>query len=277
MPEKRATETVPVAPATNGSASTDGAPTASETNGHTVLTVEPAPDVIAVPVAVPVVPVTPAPPPPTPAPAPAPTTSRRARTQAPEDLYEAEVKRAKRYIEDRWDSQKKYYSKKAGQNKKRYQLLQLAVALGGASVPVLISLPNVPNEIPIIISLAVALAAATENVYGYGDDWRAFRQVVEGLKRERALFEAAAGPYRKAREPFVRFVERCEDIIAEETGRYFEREDRSTEEAGSAAAAAAAAPVSSTPYRVTGQSVIQYDEDHADDGLDPNASSSGAG
>ncbi len=133
------------------------------------------------------------------------------------------------YLETRWQSQKNYYSKNSGKNKKQYQQIQLTIGAGAIIVPLLLGIPDIPKWVPAIISAMVAVLAATENVYQFGDNWRNFRQASESLKRERALFDAEAGPYRISKDPFRRFVERCEDVIAAETGQYFQREGESAD------------------------------------------------
>lgn len=133
---------------------------------------------------------------------------------------ETETKQ-QRYLAERWQSQRDYYSRKSARNKQLYQGFQIFVALSAVAVPVLLAIPEMPKIIPAIMSGLVAAATAIENVYHFGDNWRTFRQTLEALKRERALYDAEAGPYGNSKTAFRRFVERSENIIAEETGRYF--------------------------------------------------------
>ena len=135
------------------------------------------------------------------------------------------------YLDNRWQSQKNYYSKNSGKNKKYYQSLQLSVGIGAVLVPVVLTvnaLHPYNTLLAAIISAGVAIATAAENIFQYGNNWRNFRQASEGLKREKVLYETKTGPYRIAKDPFRRFVERCEDIIAVETGQYFQNMDEST-------------------------------------------------
>ena len=68
-----------------------------------------------------------------------------------------------------------------------------------------------------------------KKIYNYGDNWRNFRRTSEARKRERVLYQAGAGPYRYSKNPDIRFVERCEEIIAEETGQYFQHEEEAAQ------------------------------------------------
>lgn len=133
--------------------------------------------------------------------------------------------RFRHYIQTRWYPQWKYYDQRAGFNKTRHINLQVFIALGSVSVPILIGISFMPTWVPAVISGGVAAFTAIENVMKYGDNWRAYRSAAEGLNREKVLYEAMSGPYKNTRAPFRMFVERCEDIIAEETGRYIERSE----------------------------------------------------
>lgn len=167
--------------------------------------------------------------------------------------------RTKHYIETRWNDQYRYYSAKALQNRSQHLRLQTFVAVIAVLVPVLLGFNgglinlmrgslesgimfgvNVGwifnentirfwiefiNAVPAILSGLVAGATALENVQKYGDNWRTFQSAADGMERERALFEANAGPYRTSENPYRLFVERSEDVIAQESGRYFAREE----------------------------------------------------
>jgi hypothetical protein len=134
------------------------------------------------------------------------------------------------YLQERWQKQKDYYSKQSAENKRRHQGLQLFITLAAIAVPILLTIPNVSVVIPTVLSGLIAGASALENVFHYGDNWRNYRQTLEGLKREKALFEARAGTYGDPKKAFPLFVERVEALVSEETMRFFP-EDRSKSQA----------------------------------------------
>jgi hypothetical protein len=169
--------------------------------------------------------------------------------------------RIRHYIETRWHEQYTYYINRANRNRQQHLRLQLFIAVTAVLVPVLLgfnfnfinfanTLANTDgwwspyitvdnlntwvagiNAVPAILSGLVAAATALENVQNYGANWRAFQYAADGLERERALFEANSGPYRKNKNPYRLFVERSEDVVAQETGRYFAREEPKNDEA----------------------------------------------
>jgi len=168
--------------------------------------------------------------------------------------------RTRHYIENRWHDQYSYYTGKAEQNRKRHLRLQLFIAVVAVLVPVLLGFNgdvingatamaqtdgwyssfinegNIRgwisffNAVPAILSGLVAAATALENVQKFGDNWRAFQTAADGLERERALFEANSGPYRKNTNSYRLFIERSEDVISQETGRYFARQEAQGED-----------------------------------------------
>jgi hypothetical protein len=78
--------------------------------------------------------------------------------------------------------------------------------------------------------LLVAVAAVYQNVYKPGELWITYRQTLEALKRERALYDARAGSYRKTEHPLELFAERCENIIAQETSRFGAKDEEQEEQ-----------------------------------------------
>jgi hypothetical protein len=130
------------------------------------------------------------------------------------------------YMKYRWQNQWQYYDGKATENKRNYQWLQLTIGIGSVAVPVLLGFQGTFTIVATIVSLVVAAAAAVENVKKYGDGWRSFRSAAEALQREKALYDVSAGPYRVAKRPFIRFVERCEDIIAQQNGQFMQRDEQ---------------------------------------------------
>jgi hypothetical protein len=134
------------------------------------------------------------------------------------------------YVEHRWFAQWAWYDARATFYKKRYQRIQLGIGIGAVAVPVLVGVsgfdPMTDTALKIatvVISLMVAALTAWENVYKHGENWRLFRAAAEDLSREKSMYDMQAGPYLRAEQPFVRFVERCEVIMAQQNGRWLQQ------------------------------------------------------
>lgn len=125
------------------------------------------------------------------------------------------------YIQERWQKQRDYYSKRSAWNKSWYQRLQVFMAVGAIAVPIILSISEIPKPIPIVLSGLVAIAAALENLFKFGDNWRNFRLTLEALKREKVMFDAGVGPYQEQDKAFPTFVERIEGLLSEEVKSYF--------------------------------------------------------
>lgn len=131
------------------------------------------------------------------------------------------------YMSNRWQDQYNYYSKKAASNKVVYQRVRLIIVLAGLAIPVLVTIPNTATWLTAVLGLTVSAMTAVEAIYHYGDNWRAFRQAAEQLKRERVYYDAGVGRY--AADPaaaFNAFVEHCEDIMAQESSTFFKRDEQ---------------------------------------------------
>jgi len=109
-----------------------------------------------------------------------------------------------------------------------YRVLRLATIIGGVIVPALVSLnvgdgaTVVVKTITFIVSLVVALSAAVEEFYRYGERWRHYRSMVESLKSEGWQFLQLSGTYgnQTHEEAYPTFAVRVEELSREEVKQY---------------------------------------------------------
>lgn len=142
-----------------------------------------------------------------------------------------------KYLNERWKPQRDYYSKAAKRNKQWHQSLLLISSLGAVLVPVLLSIPEIPKWLPIIISLLVSGALVLDNTLHFGDNWQSFRQTLEALKRERVYYENGLEPYSNSQSALPLFIQRCEEIMGLEEKGYFEirkRKEQTASDKGTA-------------------------------------------
>ncbi|NJR12409.1 DUF4231 domain-containing protein [bacterium] len=149
------------------------------------------------------------------------------------------------YMENRWYSQWTFFDKRANESKKKYLQLQQIIVIGSVIVPVLVAFgPNLATIIPsdgvvsqtvvrffvdvatVIISTAVAVAAAWEGLHKYGDSWTTYRRAAEEMQQEKFMFDVRAGRYANDPNPYIKFVERCEEVIAQQNGRFIQTIER---------------------------------------------------
>lgn len=109
-----------------------------------------------------------------------------------------------------------------------YRRLRLATIIGGVIVPALVSL-NVGDDVAplvktltFIVSLAVALSAAVEEFFRYGERWRHYRHMTESLKSEGWQFLQLSGGYANQThiQAYPAFAARVEELSHEEVESY---------------------------------------------------------
>ena len=130
----------------------------------------------------------------------------------------------KRFLHSRWLDQVLWMEGRADVARDRYYAMRLIIIIGGVMVPALVSL-NIPilRYISIILSLLVAIAAAVEELFHYGERWRHYRRTVELLKSEGWQFFQKSGPYegKSHAEAYPTFTARVEDVIQHDIQAYF--------------------------------------------------------
>ena len=112
----------------------------------------------------------------------------------------------------RWLEQIMWMEARANAVRNWYYRLRLTLIIGGVIIPALISLntPAVIGDISDGVAAAiswtapsafllVALSAAVEQFFNYGDRWCHYRRMAETLKVEAWQFFQVSGPYRRFR------------------------------------------------------------------------------
>jgi hypothetical protein len=131
----------------------------------------------------------------------------------------------KRFLRSRWLDQVTWFEGKAVYNKRRYYGLRIVVIIGGVTVPALVSLnvreTDVARSLAWVtfgLSLLVAVAAALEAFFGYGERWRTSRQTAEALKSHGWQFFELAGPYalRDHATAFPAFAAHVESLVQQD-------------------------------------------------------------
>jgi hypothetical protein len=156
-----------------------------------------------------------------------------------------ELEEVQKYaLRSRWLDQVVWMGGRANHARNRYYTLRLITIIGGVIVPALVSLTASGTGAIIIrwltfsISLAVALSAAIEEFFRYGDRWRNYRRSAELLKIEGWNFIQMSGPYRRYENhahAYSKFAAQVEDIIQRDVQVYIsdivgERSSKEAEE-----------------------------------------------
>lgn len=134
----------------------------------------------------------------------------------------------KQFLRARWLEQVIWMDEKAWDSVRWYYILRLTTIIGGVIVPALVSL-NVGDgaaaaiqTMTFVVSLVVALSAAVEEFFHYGERWRHYRRMTESLKSEGWQFLQLSGPYANLThvQAYPAFAARVEELGREEVETY---------------------------------------------------------
>jgi hypothetical protein len=138
----------------------------------------------------------------------------------------------KRFLTSRWLDQVAWMEGKADEARRRYYRLRLTTVVGAVIVPTLVSVQGVSGDFDVavrvatvVLSLIVAVSAAIEQFFHFGERWQHYRQTVERLKAEGWLFLQLSGHYVCANGAghagaYPAFVQRVEEILRSDVDRY---------------------------------------------------------
>lgn len=144
------------------------------------------------------------------------------------------------FLRSRWLDQVLWMEGRANKARNLYYCLRLITIIGGVIVPTLVSLKvsdettsTVIHGVTVVLSLLVAVSAAVEEFFHYGERWRHYRRTVEELKTEGWQFFQLSGPFRRYQDhdrAFPVFAARTEAVIQRDVEVYITRVVQEKEE-----------------------------------------------
>lgn len=175
--------------------------------------------------------------------------SRRDRKKAKKSTYSDYIKQEmseliekidlddlqKRFMKARWLDQLLWLEGRATKSRNRYYNLRLLTIIGGVIVPALVSVTSVNTQdkdttlrdifgwTAFGLSQIVAISAAVEELFHYGESYRRYRNSAEGMKIEGWQFFQLSGPYSIAKdhnEAYPIFAANVETIIQKDVEGY---------------------------------------------------------
>jgi hypothetical protein len=146
----------------------------------------------------------------------------------------------RQFMASRWLDQVLWMEKKANHCRDRHYRLRLSAIILGVLVPILIGI-NPENEtvrktkeyLTIGLSAVVAVSAAMEEFFHYGERWYHYRRTVESLKTYGWQFSQLSGPYAKFpnhKEAFLSFANQVEEVIQRDVEVYVTQVAKTEEE-----------------------------------------------
>ena len=137
----------------------------------------------------------------------------------------------RRVLRLRWLDQLVWLERKAAEAQRRYYRLRVVTVVGAVIVPALVSAQAIDGTVggvaqaaAIVVSLIVAVCAALEQFFHFGERWQHYRATAERVKSEGWLYFQRAGAYGRdgatAADLFPSFATRLEEILQAEVGLY---------------------------------------------------------
>jgi hypothetical protein len=138
--------------------------------------------------------------------------------------------RQRDFFTARWLEQVVWMEERAVKSQRLYYRLRLVTVVGAVTVPTLLglavyggSLEDVAKVVALCTSLLVAVCAAVEGFFQFGQRWRSYRGTLERLKTEGWLFLEQAGPYAESNShsaTYAAFAARVEELIRTDVDVY---------------------------------------------------------
>jgi hypothetical protein len=128
-----------------------------------------------------------------------PTRMQQAYTRLIDSIDLSELQ--KDYLRLRWLDQVAWMEGRAARTQRRYYGLRLVTIIGGVLIPAVVGvkgvggIDEVTRWIAFGLGLVVAVSAAVEEFFNYGERWRHYRRTAETLKTEGWQFFQLIGPY----------------------------------------------------------------------------------
>jgi hypothetical protein len=128
----------------------------------------------------------------------------------------------KQFLKSRWLDQLIWMDIASKKNQNYYYILRLSCIVGGVLIPVLVSIDAngaLLHFLTVLLGLVVAVSAAVEAFFHFGERWRHYRRMAEILKSEGWSFFQRSGKYREYEshaEAYPEFAGRVEEIFQKE-------------------------------------------------------------
>lgn len=128
---------------------------------------------------------------------------------------------------DRLEDQISWYDRRSKYNQQMFKLMKTATIVISISIPLFAAFAayrSIDGKLVALITGAVgatiALLEALQQLNQYQQQWITYRSTAEGLKHEKFLFLALAGPYAAAEHPGKLLAERVESLVSQEHAKW---------------------------------------------------------
>jgi hypothetical protein len=132
----------------------------------------------------------------------------------------------------RLEEQIDWYDKKSAFNQRCFKRFKIIELIAAALIPLLAGFSTLipyPAIIIIITGIFGALIVVLESLQGlyqFQSNWISYRSTCEGLRHEKYLWLAKAGPYADAKDPDRLLAERIESLVSSEHAKWVSAQEK---------------------------------------------------
>lgn len=119
----------------------------------------------------------------------------------------------------RLDDQIAWYDRRSIRSQRLFKILKVIVIVSAGMIPLCAGL-GAPAYVTGGLGALIAVLEGMQQLNQYQHNWITYRSTCEGLKHEKFLFLAEAGPYGTAAQPRALLAERIESLISQEHAKW---------------------------------------------------------
>ena len=128
---------------------------------------------------------------------------------------------------NRLEDQIDWYDKKSASNQSWFKRIKIIELIAAALIPLLAGFsttyPQYTTYYAIVtggLGALIVLLESVQGLYQFQSNWISYRSSCEGLRHEKYLWLAKAGPYADAKDPDRLLAERIESLISTEHAKW---------------------------------------------------------
>lgn len=128
---------------------------------------------------------------------------------------------------ERLEDQIDWYDKKSGSNQGWFKRIKIVELIAAALIPLIAGFSTTSPQYATYYAIAtgglgalIVLLESLQGLYQFQSNWISYRSSCEGLRHEKYLWLAQAGPYADAGDPDRLLAERVESLISTEHAKW---------------------------------------------------------
>jgi hypothetical protein len=127
---------------------------------------------------------------------------------------------------NRVEDQIKWYDRRSRHNQALFKWLKVITLISGALIPVF-SAAEWGRVYAGSLGVLIVMVEGLQQLNQYQANWIAYRSTCEGLKHEKFLYAAKAGPYSTSQTPSALLAERVEGLVSQEHAKWLSSQEQS--------------------------------------------------